>query len=256
MPFTLAHPAAVLPLRALRHLRTAPLIIGALVPDLPYYMPGEISRHLRGAHQFSGSYTVCLALGLVLLAVVFVLRQPLTALLSSRARWLCLRSLAPFERAPGEWAFAALAIVLGAWTHLAWDSFTHPDGWIVRRVAALSAPLDLLGYHGTVYHELQYLSSGIGLAVLAIWYWRLPQPPAAAAAPHAPRSAVIPVLILAAVAAILIGGVKATENFERTHAVYRTEDIFFRHTLAWFAVLYLLAGTIVTLERVHERATQ
>ena len=44
MPFTLAHPASVLPLRHAPQLRTAPLIIGAMVPDLPYFLPGKFQR--------------------------------------------------------------------------------------------------------------------------------------------------------------------------------------------------------------------
>ena len=44
MPFTLAHPAAVLPLRGVRHLRMAPLVVGAMVPDLPYYLPSRVAR--------------------------------------------------------------------------------------------------------------------------------------------------------------------------------------------------------------------
>ena len=67
---------------------------------------------------------------------------------------------------PSEWAFAAVAIVLGVWTHLLWDSFTHTGGWVVRRVDALSAPVVLGPYTGTVCHVLQYLSSAFGLIVL------------------------------------------------------------------------------------------
>ncbi len=46
MPFTLAHPAAVLPLRRLRLLRTVPLIIGAMTPDMPYFLPWRIAKHI------------------------------------------------------------------------------------------------------------------------------------------------------------------------------------------------------------------
>src|SRR5215469_5858432 len=126
MPFTLAHPAAVLPLRRVRLLRTAPLIVGALIPDLPYYLPAS--------HTFEGSLTSDLLFGYLALGSIFLLRQPLTALLSARARLLCLNALAPFNRRWREWALAAAAIVLGVWTHLLWDSFTHLDGWFVHRV--------------------------------------------------------------------------------------------------------------------------
>jgi hypothetical protein len=237
VPFTLAHPAAVLPLHGVRYLQTAPLFIGAVVPDLPYYLPAPL-------------------LGYLLLIAIFVLRWPLTALLAPRARWLCLRALAPFRAHWRPWAFAALGIIAGVWTHLLWDSFTHPDGWMVRRVAALSAPVTLGAYTGPLCHVLQYVSSVVGLLVLAIWYWRLPAPAAVPAGPGATRSAVGPILVLVASAAVLIGGVQATAFFHRTHIIYRSINILLTHSLTWFAVLYLVAGIIITLEHRSEAAAK
>jgi hypothetical protein len=255
MPFTLAHPAAILPLRGFRYLRSVPLIIGALVPDLPYYLPAALARFLPETHNLAGSFTTNLLAGYAGLVALFLLRRPLTALLSARARGLCLTALAPFSTRPLEWVLAPLAIVLGVWTHLLWDSFTHTDGWIVHRVAALSAPVTIGSYTGPVCHVLQYLSSGLGLAVLAVWYSRLPAPPAAPAGPGAARSAARPVLLLVAAAAVLIGGVQATEYFGHTPLVYRTFNILLTRSLAWFALLYLVAGTIVTLEHASERSS-
>ena len=246
MPFTLAHPAAVLPLRGLRYLRMAPLIVGAMVPDLPYYLPGGIARYVPVTHAFAHSFTVDLALGYALLASLVVLQRPLTALLSARARALCLRALLPFHR-PFEWAFAAPAILLGVWTHLLWDSVTHGDGWMVHRVQALRAPLVIGPYEGTVFHALQYLSSAAGLCVLVLWYGRLPTP-AVASGPDAARSPAGPVLVLVLAAALLIGGVQGVGNFERTHSVYRALDVLLIDALTWFAVLYLTAGVVLTLE--------
>jgi|ERR1700674_312020 len=253
MPFTLAHPAAILPLRGLRYLRTVPLIIGAMTPDLPYYVPARFGLIGPETHSVTGSFTTCLLLGYAALGCVFLLRRPLTALLSARARWLCLTALAPFRR-PLEWALAPLSIILGVWTHLLWDSFTHNDGWMVRRLAVLSAPVTFGAYSGTVCHVLQYLSSVVGLAAMAVWYWRRPTPPAAPAEPDAPRSSVGPVLMLVATAAILIGGVQATQAFTHAPVIYHTVDIFLTRSLAWFAVLYLVAGTVVTLEHDSDTA--
>jgi hypothetical protein len=255
VPFTLSHPAAVLPLRGLGRLRTAPLVIGALVPDTSYYLPNTIGRYLIGNHTFTGSYTTCLLLGYALLAGLFALRRPLTVLLSARARALCLDALEPFRGNAREWAWAAPAIVLGVWTHLLWDSFTHSEGWMVQRVAALSAPVIIGSYHGGVYHVLQYLSSVLGLAVLAVWYRRLPAPPPAPADAHArPRAG--PVLLLVAAAALLIGSVQALEYYARTHVPYRTLNVLLTGTLAWFALGYLAAGILVTVEHSHERVPE
>jgi hypothetical protein len=246
VPFTLAHPAAVLPLRRVRHLRIAPLIVGAMVPDLPYYLPGGIARYVPVTHAFVHSFTVDLLLGYALLASLVLLQRPLTVLLSARARALCLRALLPFHR-PIEWALAAPAILLGVWTHLLWDSFTHVDGWVVHRVEVLSAPLVLGPYDGTVFHALQYLSSAAGLCVLVLWYGRLPTP-AIATGPDAARSAAGPVLVLVMVAALLIGGVQGMQQFQHTHNVYRTLDVLLTNGLFWFAALYLTAGIVLTLE--------
>jgi hypothetical protein len=254
MPFTLAHPAAVLPLRGIRYLRTAPLVIGAIIPDLPYYLPGALGHLVPQTHSFEGSLTIDPLLGYAALVVVFVLRAPLTALLSPRARWLCLHALAPFRARPLEWLLAPLAIELGIWTHLAWDSFTHTGGWMAQRIAILSAPVTIGPYNGTVCHVLQYLSSVFGLMVLAVWYQHLPAP-----VPLSPRGAHFsagPTLLLAAAAAILIGGVQATEQFGRAPSVYRTIDVFLTHGIAWFAALYLVAGTIAALERSRQREVE
>jgi uncharacterized protein DUF4184 len=251
MPFTLAHPAAVLPLRGLAPLRTAPLFIGAMAPDIPYYVPQRFAHFGPETHSFLGSFTTDLALGYLVLAALVVLRRPLTALLSARTRSLCLGALAPYRGRALEWPLAALSIVLGVWSHLLWDGFTHTDGWAVHRFAVLAAPVSFGEYHGTVCHVLQYLSSAAGLALLALWFGRLPAPPAAPSAPGAARSAVRPVLALVGAAAVLIGGVQATESFARQPLLYHTLELFFTRSLAWFAVLYLVAGLVVALDHLH-----
>jgi len=255
MPFTLAHPAAILPLRGSRYLRTVPLIIGALIPDLPYYVPGSLARFLPDTHRFTGSFTTCLVCGYAALTGMFLLRRPLTALLSARARALCLAAVAPFSAGLLEWLLAAPAIVLGVWTHLLWDSFTHRDGWAVHRVAVLNAPVTIGSYTGTVFHVLQYVSSGLGLGALALWYWRLRAPAAASGELRTGRTATGPLLMLIAAAAILIGGVQATEYYSHTALVYGTFELLLTRSLAWFALLYLVAGTSVTLEHAHERGS-
>ncbi len=251
MPFTLAHPAAVLPLRGVARLRTAPLILGAMVPDLPDFLPGGLGRYVRATHAFVHSFTIDLLLGYLALGAICVLQRPLTALLWPRARALCLRALEPFRR-PSAWAWAGPAILLGVWTHLLWDSFTHRNGWIVHHVTALSAPLTLGPYEATVYRALQYLSSLVGLCVMVLWYERLPVRPAGNAAPTS-RSVAPPVLLLVVAAAVLIGGVQAVQQFEQLRSVYHTLDILCTDSLKWFAVLYLTAGIVLTLEHGEQQ---
>jgi hypothetical protein len=218
-----------------------------MVPDMPYFLPGKFQRLIPETHDFLGSVTVCLALGYLALVALRVLRRPLTALLAPRARWLCLHALEPFARLSGEWLWAAPAILLGVWSHLIWDSFTHTGGWLSRRVSALSAPMVIGPYTEPVAHVLQYLSSVLGLAIVIVWYARLPAQ-RFPADPHAARPPVGPILALIAVAGLLIGGVQASEFYTHTHLFYISMNILLTRSVAWFAALYLVAGLVVSAE--------
>jgi len=228
----------------------APLMVGAVVPDFPYYLPSRTARLVPPTHLLAHSVTLDLPLGLALLAGLVLLRRPLTALLWPRARTVCLRALMPFDRV-SDWFLAVPAIMIGVWTHLLWDSFTHSDGWMVHRVSALSAPFTLGPYNGTVCHALQYLSSVIGLFVLVLWYARLPAP-RNEAGPVRARSAAGPVLLLVAAAAVLIGAVQGVREFRRTPSVYGTLYVVLTDGITWFATLYLTAGIVLTLEHGSE----
>ena len=253
MPFTLAHPAAVVPLRKIKFLRAAPLVIGAVTPDVPYYLPlGASGRPLRlglDTHSLVSSFTVDLALGIVLLAGAVLLREPLTALLPPRARWLTVTALEPFRRRFTEWLFAPLAVLIGVWSHLLWDSFTHADGWAVRRIPALNDTVTLGWYRGEIFHILQYLSSAVGLTLLAWWYARLRVPPDVVAVDDSRSARAGPALLLIGAAALLIGGVEALRYYSHSEgAVYQTLDVLLTRGLAWFVMLHLFAGAVVTLE--------
>ncbi|WP_199224473.1 DUF4184 family protein [Serinibacter arcticus] len=87
MPFTLAHPAAVLPLRR-GPLVTAALVAGALSPDVPYFLPlpryagawYEPFVNATTSHAWPGALTVAVPTAAVLLAVWWFVRAPLADL--------------------------------------------------------------------------------------------------------------------------------------------------------------------------------
>jgi Domain of unknown function (DUF4184) len=82
VPFTLSHPAAVLPLRTWTPaLPFTALVIGSMTPDAEYYLPFEPFPR-RMTHAFVGVPTVDLVLGLATLVTVqLILAAPLAALL-------------------------------------------------------------------------------------------------------------------------------------------------------------------------------
>jgi hypothetical protein len=173
MPWTFAHPAAVIPLRRFcpGRLNFAALMIGSLTPDFGYY------AYLFGvatyAHTFPGSIFVCIPAGLTGLACFYLLRKPLCHLLPEPHR----SSLMPLTASPvplhiGHLFTATASVAVGVWFHLAWDSLTHRTGWIVNKYPMLKeSALSIRDVHLPAYHVLQHLSTLIGVAALAITYY-------------------------------------------------------------------------------------
>lgn len=171
VPFTLAHPAAVLPLLR-RPLVPAALVAGSLSPDVPYFLPLPRSAgswyepfvNATTTHAWPGALTVAVPTAGLLLAAWWVVRPPLRALATAGDP-----RVAPPE---GGWRTAwwvVVSLVLGVATHVAWDSFTHGEGAVVQHVAWLREPV-VGGVSGG--RLLQHLSTALGLAVLAWWAGR------------------------------------------------------------------------------------
>lgn len=170
MPFTLAHPAAVVPLARLlgRRVVVSALVIGSLTPDFAYVVP----RLTRGqSHNLPGLFWFCLPVGLALyLLFHLALKRPLAAALPRRLREAVTPILARTpDLPPASWSKVVLCLLLGALTHLIWDLFTHP-GPIVGTIPVLTVNLVTVGWYRLyVYKVLQHCSTLLGLALLARW---------------------------------------------------------------------------------------
>jgi len=255
MPFTLAHPAAVLPLRRMPLLRTVPLIVGAMAPDVPYFLPWRLAKHIATpvTHTFLGTFTLDLPIGLALLLLFWLLRAPLTAPLTSGVQAKCRTALERFGGRARNWMLAPVSILVGSWTHLAWDSFTHADGWMVSRISALSAPVSFFSYTGELCHVLQYASSVFGLAVLAVWLARLPTPAGEARNGERTGASLLLLAVLFAAAAAA-GGLETVQHILRDDPPrYRILYLLITRSVAWFALLYTAAG-ILLIMRGRRRA--
>jgi hypothetical protein len=142
------------------------LVIGSIVPDLWYFVP-LASR--AASHSAAGLALFCLPVGLLLYAVFhLLLKQPLAALLPAR--------LAPFtlEKIPRRpWAAVLLCLLVGAATHLAWDAFTHEEGYVVQAWPSLQTKLFAIGdYPVRAFQLLQHASTLAGTAFVLWWAWR------------------------------------------------------------------------------------
>lgn len=173
MPFTLAHPAAVLPLLR-RPFVPAALVAGAMAPDVPYFLAAvgisTTSRQdwygllLLNATQTHSPWgllvTLPFAIGLV--ALYWMLRAPLAALLPSR-----LGLPASDRRATVQYAlWLPLSALIGIATHLVWDYLTEGE-FLPSRLQQSSIVGGLTGPR-----ILQYGSTALGMAAIGWHLWR------------------------------------------------------------------------------------
>ncbi len=126
MPFTLVHPAAVIPLPRGR-LVPSGLVVGAMAPDLVGMVPvpniGLFSRMGLLSHSWLGTITVVPLVSVLTLALYHgLLKRPLVDLAPHGWRGRLAGPAAGFG-----WSnpYVLPSIVIGAATHLVWDDFTH-----------------------------------------------------------------------------------------------------------------------------------
>lgn len=118
--------------------------------------------------------------GLVLLLIYYCSKDLIASQLPvpHRQFWLSLPSGRSLARAHGSFsdllrasAAVCFSLLLGSWTHIIWDSFTHQHGFAVESLPLLSSDLLVFaGIHLQLYKILQYACSGAGLVVLVLVY--------------------------------------------------------------------------------------
>ena len=169
MPFTFSHPIAAIPF-ARFGLPLSALIIGSMTPDFPYFLHGSTSAQY--GHSLIGTLLFCVPAGLFALWLWHrVLDVPLRSLLPTCVQRKLPRAANIFRFWPTkQLLLIIIALLIGALTHIVWDSFTHANGFMVRNWAGLREPI-FTHSHGTVYvfKVLQHGSSLLG--AIALWWF-------------------------------------------------------------------------------------
>jgi hypothetical protein len=170
MPFTLAHPAAVLPFgRPLARWRLlSAALIGSIVPDFGWFMPWRPARF--ETHSADALLTFCLPVGIAAYWLFQrVIRRPLLELLPSAAylRWQGSSEPADYKSLK-QWVLAACGVLAGAITHLVWDAFTHEGARGLRLFPGLEdSAVEISGHRLTGPNLLQDANSLIGMIIVA-----------------------------------------------------------------------------------------
>ncbi len=136
-----------------------------------YFLP--FVPNIRLTHTLPGILLFCLPASLLALAIYHkVVERPLFTLLPAQIRKK-VDTPSKFGFSPvSRFLKIAASILLGAFTHIVWDSFTHRYGEGVLLFPFLSSSVSVLGKPMFLCKLLQHLSSVSGLLILGFWLSR------------------------------------------------------------------------------------
>lgn len=171
MPLTTSHPAAIIPFGRTR-MNISALIVGSMTPDFVYFIPYCLPLS-DFSHTLPGVMIICLPLGIIALAIFhYLIKYPAFALLPSNHQSRLYVKMGDYSFLPtSRFLMIAVSVIIGALTHVFWDSFTHLDGWMVERVNFLMITVFVSnGSPIYLYKILQHGSSLAGILILLFWY--------------------------------------------------------------------------------------
>lgn len=174
MPFTFAHPAAVLPLKKKWPglFDSTALILGSMAPDFEYFLRFKaqgVIGHTPGGFFYFNLPLVCIAA----LLWHYILKKPFVHSIPAPFQRYFIPALkssakaVSFSRVP----VFILSAIFGMMTHVFWDAFTHADGFFVKRLEFLTCHLNMGDMNIPVYKVLQHGSTLAGLGIIAAYLY-------------------------------------------------------------------------------------
>jgi len=177
MPFTFSHPALILPVTYLpkKWYSLTGLIIGSMTPDFEYFIRMKTLSYY--GHTIAGIFYFDLPLGIIL---AFIFHNLVRDSLYTNLPVFIQNRLTSFEKFDWNrffiknWIAISSSIIIGAASHLLWDSFTHKFGYFVQTWPILTTQIDILHYNIPVYNILQHTSTLIGGLIIIFSFFKLP----------------------------------------------------------------------------------
>jgi hypothetical protein len=172
MPFTPGHPAIILPFIRSRYFSATGLIVGSMSPDFEYFF--KMSVNSNYSHTKEGLFYFDLPVT-ILLSIVFhlLVKKNLVSNLplffqKRMADTLQLNFIHYIKK--NFWIFL-ISCLLGAASHIFWDSFTHNNRFFVRQFSEIykSTSFPFMGANYPLFYVLQQVSTVIGLTAVILY---------------------------------------------------------------------------------------
>ena len=253
MPYTLAHPAVVVPFKQVfpRQFVLSALIVGSVAPDVAHGIPHDTP--LGNPHAIGPVMAIGVPVALVALWVFHMLVKRPMIRLFPRDIQPSLRSFdGPCRFLPWpRFVWILVSIVIGICTHVAWDSMTHGNGWAVRQFPLLQTHVfSVAGYPMVSYFLFKHFSSMLGVMLLLFWSarwlygaYQKEQEEIESATVRIPAFAAIVILSVAFVGAVALVILTTELGYTRTAVFVRNVS------LAMGAVVLIYSSTYTLLTR-------
>jgi len=172
MPFTAGHPAIILPFIRSRYFSATGLIIGSMSPDFEYFFKMSVSS--VHSHTMAGLFYFDLP---VTIALSLLFHQVVKTNLISNVPFFFQKRFSDTLQLDfinylkrNGWIFL-LSALLGAASHIFWDSFTHNNRFFVRQFSEIyrSTSFSFMGADYPLFYVLQQVSTVIGLTAVTLY---------------------------------------------------------------------------------------
>ncbi len=171
MPFTFSHPAIILPLLKIspKRISASALIFGSMAPDFEFFLRMRLER-IHG-HTISGVFYWDLPLTL-LLAFIFhhFVRDALInfspePIRSNFAQYIDYNWIEWLKK---YWFVFTYSALIGIFSHLFWDAWTHESGFFAKRIPWLLQNSQIFIWSMPNYMIGQLVSSIVGAAAIGM----------------------------------------------------------------------------------------
>lgn len=257
MPFTVSHVVAVIPLYKYltRFGGFSALVIGSMTPDFAYLTPFLVDQRVD-SHTLLGIYLFCIPMGLTVYFLYHGLMAPvIVSILPQRLQKHLHEDLFLGKMPNISGLVLVSSLILGAFTHIFWDFFTHQSG-LPQFIHWMDIPLGSIdGYDIMPYRMLQHFSSvfGLSLLVLLIWRWYLKKEKSQSDVItniwHAPqvlkKLSIYTLLIIPSVVGITSGLINLPET-DVMYGMYSAQ-IFVRYAIVGSAAAFIICCVLLGL---------
>ncbi|WP_433833507.1 DUF4184 family protein [Flavobacterium anhuiense] len=178
MPFTFSHPAIILPLRYLpkKWFSLTALIIGSLTPDFEYFLRMKVKSTY--SHTLDGIFWFDLPFALLLTFIFHnlirnLLFQNLPVVIKNRILLFIDFNWNNYFKK--NWPIVIISLLIGIFSHIFWDAFTHKHGYFVNQFAIFQNTILLFGVETPFWKIAQHTSTVIGIILILFAFFKLPK---------------------------------------------------------------------------------